>query len=130
MAELDDKDLHAMFQRTGHLHPANDLAARIMARVAVTPIARRTEVKPLIGRWGWVAIAVAALIAVAAVLLGGGASAGQPGPVSGVLQRAVQLIELPGGQWPLWLAGTAACALLLALMDRLLASRIGDRSMG
>ena len=129
MAELDDKDLHGMFQRTGHLRPASDLTARIMAQVAVTPIVRRTEVKPLIGRWGWAAIALGSLISVAVVVLNGGASTGQVGPFNGFLQRAGQFIEL-NGQWPIWLAGTAVCAFVLVMMDRLLASRIGDRSMG
>ena len=54
-----DQDLCKLFQTAGHHAPGCDLTARIMARVAVTPLFRPKVIRPLIGQRTWVVMAVA-----------------------------------------------------------------------
>jgi hypothetical protein len=122
MPELNERDLGRLFKAVGHEAPGNDLSARIMARVAVTTIARPVPVKPLIGPWGWAGIAAFVL---AVVLLGlysgiasGGASVTYPSPVQDLFSG----MELPKGDWPLWMIGMSFLALLFLGIDRALDS--------
>ncbi len=123
MPELSDKQLRKLFHAAGHSSPGFDLTARILARAAVTPIARRVKEQPLIGRWGWAGIAglVAALLIVARFAAAGG-QATEPAVPSG-FTAYLQHLQLPAGQWPLWAIGCSACALLLVLLDRALQRR-------
>lgn len=123
MPDLSDKQLRNLFHAAGHSAPAADLTARILARTAVTPIARRVKDEPLIGRWGWAGIAglVVALLIVAR-LAGGEAQAAAPGAPSG-FTAFLQHLQLPAGQWPLWAIGGSACAFLLVMLDRALQRR-------
>ena len=126
MGELNENDMDRLFRTAGHLGPTSDLTARIMARVAVTPVIRATEVKPLIGRWGWGAIlfSVAALLG---FLLGTGPSTTTTGsPVSGRLHALLDGLS-PTGNWPILLIGAAACLLLFTVLDRVLALRMSRR---
>ena len=128
MAELNDLDLDRLFRTAGHKHPVSDLTTRIMSRVAVTPVIRATEVKPLIGKWGWGAILLS-LIGFAGLLLAISPAQGTgPSPVSDMLRgilNSFTLPALPAGDWPLWLAGASACALLFTALDRRWAQRMG-----
>ncbi len=128
MAELNDQDLDRLFRTAGHKHPVSDLTTRIMSRVAVTPVLRATEVKPLIGKWGWGAILLSligfvGLLLATAPIQGTGSS-----PLSDMLHNMLGGISpptLPTGDWPLWLAGASACMLLFTVVDRMLAQRMG-----
>lgn len=120
MPELNERDLHKLFKAAGHHAPDSDLTARIMARVAVTPIHRPTPAKPLIGRRGWTLIvAVLALPLLAAWLAGPSATAPASGPLASLWERLSQL-QLPAGQWTSWLIGASCVALLLVAMDHYL----------
>jgi hypothetical protein len=51
-------------------------------------------------------------------------------PLSAMLRNTLggfTLPTLPAGEWPLWLAGASACALLFTVVDRVLAQRMGGR---
>jgi hypothetical protein len=68
MPELNDHDLDNLFRKAGHCVPRTNLADRIMARVAVTPLVRSTEVKPLIGKRTWLVIALCAFALVGVLM--------------------------------------------------------------
>lgn len=122
MPELDDKGLRKLFQAAGHEAPATDLTARIMARVAVTPIARPVEVIPLIGKRAWTVMAVGVTVLLALAVAGSTGQTTTPSyltPVTDLLGS----IRLPQGDWPVWMIGASACALLFTLLDRMLARR-------
>jgi hypothetical protein len=120
MAELNERDLHKLFQAAGHHAPDSDLAARIMARVAVTPIHRPAPAKPLIGLRGWILIAVVlALPLLAALLAGPSEAAPATGPLASLWEQLSHL-QLPAGQWSIWLIGASLVALLLVAMDHYL----------
>jgi len=127
MPELDENDLRKLFQAAGHDVPGTDLTERIMARVAVTPIARPVAVEPLIGKRAW-----AGIITGVSVLLGlsvaAGQGAGATAPYLAPLMDLLGGIGLPQGDWPLWMIGASACALLFALLDRALARRTTARA--
>ncbi|MBX2980475.1 MAG: hypothetical protein KF905_14400 [Flavobacteriales bacterium] len=128
MPELKDDDLNALFRAAGHKHVGEDLTARIMARVAVTPIHRPAPTPPLIGRRGWVLIvSLLALPLVIALLVAPGASIDLPFLSTSILERFSEL-RLPSGPWPLWTVGLSATALLLLLLDRFLGSQRHQRS--
>lgn len=121
MPELHDQDLRKLFRTVGHTPPGADLTARIMARVAVTPIARPLTVEPLIGKRGW-AIAMVGVVAllVFAFVTGGNSTA----PPPWLVPAAETLRHIrPPQDWPVWTLGTTACALLFTAVDRLLARR-------
>ncbi|MDX9750777.1 MAG: hypothetical protein RBT71_06820 [Flavobacteriales bacterium] len=127
MLEPTDTGLRKLFQAAGHHRPGTDLTARIMARVAVTPMARPAPIKPLIGQWGWGAMAAAvfALVAWAVVAAPHGTGTGQPlfAPLTDVLAR----VRLPHGDWPVWAIGASVCVLLFSLLDHALARHAGPR---
>lgn len=128
MPELKDEDLNALFRAAGHQQAGDDLTARIMARVAVTPIHRPAPTPPLIGRRGWVLIsALLALPLVVALLVAPGASIELPFLSTSILERFSEL-RLPSGPWPLWTVGLSASAMLLLLLDRYLGSQRHQRS--
>lgn len=120
MPELNEHDLSKLFQAAGHHAPGSDLTARIMARVAVTPIHRPAPVKPLIGRTGWVLIAALLALPLLGALVAGPS---QSAPSSGLLaplQDLLTHVQLPAGAWPAWVIGASAVALLLVVLDRFL----------
>lgn len=123
MPELNASDLDKLFRTAGHSAPRTNLADRIMARVAVTPLVRSTEVKPLIGKRTWWAIALCAFSLVGILLLIGttGSSSG-PG-VGSLMSELLDRTTPPMGNWPLWVIGVSVCLLMLALMDRALGQR-------
>ena len=124
MGELNEHDMDRLFRTAGHLRPTSDLTDRIMARVAVTPVIRATEVKPLIGRWGWAGI-LFSVVALLGFLLGTGhATTTATSPVSGMLQAMLEGLSLPAGNWPALLIGASACLLLFTVLDRMLAMRM------
>lgn len=130
MAELHDQDLDRLFRTAGHNKPATDLTARIMSRVAVTPVIRATEVKPLIGKRGWAAILVGFIGLVGLLLATAPAQSTTASPISDMLRNTLggfTLPALPAGEWPLWLACASACVLLFTVLDRSLAQRMGGR---
>jgi hypothetical protein len=119
----DPKDeLHHLFQAAGHSGPDRDLADRIMARVAVTPILRPTPVKPILGRAAWVALgALAALVMVMAVVIGQGQES--KGLYTTDLFNTLSASLPATDNWAIWLAGLSASLLVLAAVDRALAGR-------
>jgi len=120
MPELHDKDLDTLFRAAGHHRAGDDLAARIMARVAVTPIHRPVPTPPLIGRWGWIIIGVLLAMPVVAVLLAP-SSGGVPLPtVFSSIGEWLSTVRLPNGQWPLWTLGGSFVAMLLVALDHYL----------
>ncbi len=126
MAELHDQDLDRLFRNAGHHQPASDLTARIMSRVAVTPVMRPTEVKPLIGKWGWGAILLGLIGFVGLLIAMAPAQSNSTSPIADMLRNTLgnlTLPTLPAGEWPLWLAGASAGALLFVLLDKVLARR-------
>jgi hypothetical protein len=136
MAKLHDQDLDRLFRQAGHKEPVSDLTARIMSRVAVTPILRPTEVKPLIGKWGWAAILLSLAGFVGLLFAIAPAQGTSASPITDMIRALLNgarlpslptLPVLPDGNWPLWLAGASACVLLFTLLDRTLAQRLGGR---
>lgn len=122
MPELNERDLHEVFRTAGHHAPARDLTDRIMARVAVTPIARPLAVKPVIGTRGWIGIAAGTAALVAWSALGGTDSA--PSAWTQVVADRVPHFALPAGNWPLWLAIGSGTALLCAYLDTVLRTKV------
>jgi hypothetical protein len=122
MPELNERDLGRLFKAVGHEAPGNDLSARIMARVAVTTIARPVSVQPLIGTWGWAVIAVFVLAVVLLGLYSGIASGGANVTYLSPIQDMISGVELPKGDWPLWMIGMSFLALLFLGIDRALGS--------
>ena len=112
-------DLDRLFRKAGHHMPATDLTARIMARVAVTPMARPVPVRPLIGRWGWMAMA-AALLGLLVFVLGMGTSPTGSPPVLYLTPWLERLGDLrpPQGEWPLWITGASVLAFLFVVIDQ------------
>lgn len=120
MPELNERDLHKLFKAAGHHAPDSDLTARIMARVAVSPIHRPTPAKALIGFRGWMLIAaLLALPLLAAFLAGPATAAPATGPLASLWEQLSQL-QLPAGPWPAWLIGASCVALMLVAMDHYL----------
>lgn len=120
MRELDDKDLRKLFHLAGHHAPKEDLAARIMARVSVAPIARPSEPAPLIGRWGWVGMGVTlAVLVVAAILSPNGAGTASVPYLDHILAILSDL-RLPQGDWPKWMIGASLVTFVFVALDRLL----------
>lgn len=127
MAELHDQDLDRLFRTAGRSAPASDLTARIMSRVAVTPVIRATEVKPLIGKRGW-GVILLCLISAAGILLAKAPSQGTgSSPIADMLRSTLGGLTFPTGNWPLWLASASACVLLFTVLDRMLAQRMAGR---
>lgn len=124
MRELNDDHLRKLFQSQGHDAPAHDLTARIMARVAVTPIARPTPARPLIGTSGWVAITAGAMALLGLSLLLGATSGHAPASADAMLD-AMRSWQLPQGSWPQVMIGGSILVLLFFALDRTL-----NRSMG
>jgi hypothetical protein len=122
MPELNERDLSRLFKSVGHEAPGNDLSARIMARVAVTTIARPVPVKPLIGPWGWAGIAAFVMGAVLLGLFSGVAGGGSEFTYLSPVLDMISGIELPKGDWPLWMIGISFLALLFLGIDRALDS--------
>ena len=123
MPELNASDLDKLFRTAGHSAPRTNLADQIMARVAVTPVVRSSEVKPLIGKGTWLAIALCAFSLVGILLLIG-TTGRSSGPGLGTLMG--ELLDrgmIPQGNWPLWMIGVSICLLMLAVMDRALGQR-------
>lgn len=120
MPELNEHDLRNLFHVAGHAAPAHDLTARIMARVSVTPVQRPVPVRPLIGKRGWLCIA-AGLAAMIGYGLTGSADATPSW--SDALVRRLAFVQLPQGEWPIWLAMGAGVALLFTLLDTVLRNR-------
>lgn len=120
MDELRDTDLNSLFQTAGYESPGTDLTARIMARVAVTPVLRPTKVEPLIGTWGWVGICGVLLAVVLSVLFFGMASGGTGGTYLSPIREFFSGMELLKGNWPLWMIGMSFLALLFMGIDRAL----------
>jgi hypothetical protein len=123
MPDLNEHDLSKLFQAAGHRVPDSDLTARIMARVAVTPIHRPATPKPLIGRTGWMLIAALLALPLLGALVPGPAHSE---PANGLLSPFWDLLaqlQLASGQWPAWVIGASLVALVLVAMDRWL-SRI------
>ena len=123
MPELNDSDLDKLFRTAGHFAPRTSLADRIMARVAVTPLVRSTEVKPLIGKRTWWAIALCAFSLVGILLLIGTAGSSSGPGVGSLMGELLDRTTPPMGNWPLWVIGVSVCLLMLALMDRALGQR-------
>ena len=126
MPELNDNDLRKLFRAAGRSKPGIDLTDRIMSRVAVTPIHRPLEVKPLIGKAGWFAIgALIALIVV--VLINMGTSSAENSLLDPINYKLSQ-IQLPAfslqAQWLYWSAAIAGFAFLYSLMDRILERKL------
>lgn len=120
MPELHDKDLDTLFRTAGHHRAGDDLAARIMARVAVTPIHRRTPTPPLIGIRGWIGVGVLLALPVLAALLAP-ASGGVAWPEAlSPMGEWLSALRLPEGQWPLWTLGGSSAALILVALDHYL----------
>lgn len=128
MREPHDNDLRKLFKAAGHAAPEQDLTARIMARVAVTPMHQATRVVPVIGIRGWIAIGAAFVLIIVLVCTTKGT--GSAGPISlwmdGWSERMGR-ISLPSGERGIWLTVASACALFLAWLDRTLAAAKGAR---
>jgi len=120
MGELRDTDLNSLFQTAGHERSGADLTARIMARVAVTPVLRPTKVEPLIGTWGWVGICGILLAVALSGFFSGMATGGSEGTYLSPVQEIFSGMELPNGNWPLWMIGMSFLALLFMGIDRML----------
>ena len=123
MPEMHDNELRKLFQHAGRPPMGTDLSDRIMARVAVTPIMQPLEVKPLIGKAGWSAIAGMFIILLALLFNAAGISYNSQAPsiLDPLLANVPNLhFSLPAGPWIYWAAGAAACALVFTLMDRAL----------
>ncbi|MBL7964990.1 MAG: hypothetical protein JNM31_14240 [Flavobacteriales bacterium] len=120
MAEPRDTDLRHLFQQAGYHDPSRDLTSRIMARVAVTPMMQPSVVRPLIGKWGWVAIgtAMAGLLVYALISAPAGID-----PNGGLVKQLMPTFQLPQGAWPVWLMAASGCLFLLAVVDRKLARK-------
>ena len=122
MPELNERDLSRLFKAVGHEAPSNDLSARVMARVAVTTIARPVTVKPLIGRWGWAGISMVFMAVVLLGLFSGMASGGSDVIHLSPVKDFFSGMGLPKGDWPLWMIGMSFLALLFLGIDRALDS--------
>ena len=124
MPELNDNDLRKLFRAAGRPEPGTDLTDRIMARVAVTPIHRPLEVKPLIGRWGWVGIGVVFIGMLVVLLSAAGTGSAGPSILDPLWQQLPRYegfrLAIPMGQWTVWAAAAAGCMLLFTLVDRAL----------
>jgi hypothetical protein len=123
MPELNDNDLRKLFRKAGRPEPGIDLTDRIMARVAVTPIHEPLEVKPLIGRTGWILIAFI-VIAIVSLLINTyftGTAVNEPSVLDPLWRSLPDLrIRIPFGQWTIWTAAAGALILLCTLMDKVL----------
>lgn len=126
MPELNDNDLRKLFRAAGRSKPGIDLTDRIMARVAVTPIHRPLEVKPLIGKAGWSAIG-ALIVMIVLVLINLGSTSAESSLLDPI-HRELSRIQLPSfslsEQWLYWSAAIAGLAFLYSLMDRILERRL------
>ena len=126
MPELNENDLRKLFRAAGRAEPGIDLTDRIMARVAVSPIHRPLEVKPLIGKAGWFAIGSLILLIVLVLmnLVGTSSESSLLDPIHRELSR----IQLPvfslQAQWIYWSAAIAGLAFLYSLMDRILERKL------
>jgi len=127
MLEPTDTGLRKLFQAAGHHRPGTDLTARIMARVAVTPMARPAPIKPLIGQWGWGAMAAGVIALFALVLIGNGSTTTTTPTLLTPFIEMTRNIRVPQGDWTVWASGVSACALLFTLLDRVLARRVALR---
>lgn len=119
MPELDENDLRKLFRSAGHHAPGRDMTARIMARVAVTPMTRLDITKPLISKQAWLGagIGLAVLIGAIAVL------PHEPGPADGPMATVLSTVQerlsrftVPGS-WLTWGAITLGGLLFLSVLD-------------
>lgn len=115
---MNDRDLKDLFHAAGRLAPRRDLSEQVMAQVAVTRIAEPTAVPPLIGKAGWIAIGLGAIVVLLLALsASGGSTAGDALPWAPAVEWFTRL-QLPTGQWPQWLIGASVLALFFALLSR------------
>lgn len=122
MPELNDDDLRKIFRTAGHAAPGSDLSARIMARVAVTPMARPVVVEPLIGRRGWIVLAIIAVMLLIATFVIPGTSVPTGPSWFTPMDEVHKHIRLPQ-DWSLWALLASTTALLFTLVDRSLAHK-------
>jgi hypothetical protein len=124
MPEMSDNELRKVFQQAGRPQLRTDLSDRIMARVAVTPIHQPIEVKPLIGKAGWFAIAAVFIGLLVLLFNSAGSAPGTPSILDPLWQMMPETegfkISIPTGKWTLWAAAGGALLLLYTLMDRAL----------
>lgn len=123
MPELTEHDLHSLFRGAGRPALKQDLTDRIMAQVAVTPIARPVVVKPVIGKWGWVGIAASAGVLIVLTVSSNDATGTSASWLTSAIDRLSQL-RLPEGSWPVWAAIASAGALAITALDLLLRKRV------
>lgn len=111
-----DERLRKLFQAAGPLTAADDLEARVLSRLNEAPAAAPVVVRPLVGRWGWVAVAAVLALLIWSV------SSGSPSPAGPSLPE----IRLPDMDAVLrvatsrWTLMGALCGALLLLLDTLL----------
>ncbi len=124
MPEMNDNELRKLFQHAGRPQMGTDLSERIMARVAVTPVHRPLEVKPLIGRFGWLAIGAVFIGLLALFFNAAGAGSAGPSILDPLWQQVPNIegfrIKIPRGPWTIWAAVAAGCLFLFTLADRAL----------
>lgn len=118
-----DQDLCKLFQTAGHHAPGSDLTARIMARVAVTPLFRPKAIRPLIGQRTWVVMAVALVGLLALTLIVGVTTPVEPHTALSIYTARFRGLLSSNGSWAMWMIGASVCALLLTILDRLLEKR-------
>ena len=129
MPDLNENDLIKLFKAAGHRAPERDLTARVMARVAVTPILRLDIARPLISKRAWwgAGVGLAALVVTVALLPHDPGTA--DGPVSTALALAeerISRISIPTS-WLTWTAMTVGGLLFFTWVDATLA-RSGRRT--
>lgn len=123
MREPADITMRKLFQAAGHDAPGTDLTARIMARVAVTPMARPAKVEPLIGRTGWtILLAPVIILITVSVMAAMRAPAGDVPDYLAPMLEVVRQVRIPAS-WAVWSIGVTGCLLLFTLTDRALARR-------
>jgi hypothetical protein len=123
MREPADIAMRKLFQAAGHHTPGTDLTARIMARVAVTPMAHPTKVEPLIGRTGWTLLLAPVIVLITVTVVAAmRAPAGDVPDYLAPMLEVVRNVRIPAS-WAMWSIGITGCLLLFTWMDRVLARR-------
>lgn len=117
MPDLHDSEFRKLFQQAGHAKPERDLTQRIMARVAVSRIAEPTAVPPLIGKKGWIWVAVAAsLVVAAAIMTSATITPASVVPYLGSISAFLSKSNFIEGPLPQWLIGGSLLALFFSLL--------------